>query len=42
VIDHADAAEFRKRYLEPNGRRMKIYEGERILLAEVIRATNQK
>ncbi len=42
VIDHADAAEFRKRYLEPNGRRMNIYEGERIILAEVIRATNQK
>lgn len=35
LIDQAGAVEYRRRYLEPIGREMKIYPGERIALGEV-------
>ena len=35
MIDEAGAIEYRKRYLDPISRQMNIYEGERIILAEV-------
>jgi len=35
LIDPADAAEYRKRYVTPVGRELNIYEGERMVLAEV-------
>ena len=36
LIDHADALEYRNRYVTPVGRELNIYEGERMVLAEVI------
>lgn len=35
VVDHAGASDYRARYLAPAGRQMTVYEGERIVLAEV-------
>ncbi len=35
LLDHAGAAEYRARYLRPKGREATIYEGERMVLAEV-------
>ena len=35
LIDHADAMEYRTRYVTPAGRELNIYEGERMVLAEV-------
>jgi methyltransferase (TIGR00027 family) len=35
LIDHADAMEYRNRYVTPVGRELNIYEGERMVLAEV-------
>jgi O-methyltransferase involved in polyketide biosynthesis len=35
LVDHAGAAEYKKRYLDPIGRQMNIYDGERNVLAEV-------
>lgn len=36
LVDHADASQYRARYLAPVGRQMTVYEGERIALAEVV------
>jgi methyltransferase (TIGR00027 family) len=36
LIEDVDAAEYRTRYLEPLGRRMDVYAGERIVLAEAM------
>lgn len=36
LLDYADAVRYRARYLTPVGRRMNIYEGERMALAEVV------
>jgi methyltransferase (TIGR00027 family) len=35
LIDHADAMEYKKRYVTPVGRELSIYAGERMALAEV-------
>ena len=35
LVDHAGAAEYRARYLDPIGRRMNVYAGERMALARV-------
>ena len=35
LIDHADAMDYRNRYVTPVGRELNIYEGERMVLAEV-------
>ena len=35
LIDQSGGADYRKRYLDPVGRQMNMYEGERIALAEV-------
>ena len=36
LLDHADADEYRARYVTPVGRQMDIYAGERMVLAEVL------
>jgi methyltransferase (TIGR00027 family) len=36
ILDHADANEYRTRYVTPVGRQMDIYAGERMVLAEVL------
>jgi len=35
IIDQAGAEDYRERYLDPVGRRINIYDGERIVLAEI-------
>ena len=35
VVDHSGAAEWQERYLAPRGRRMKVFRGERLVVAEV-------
>jgi O-methyltransferase involved in polyketide biosynthesis len=35
LVDQADAAEYRRRYVTPVGRELNIYEGERMALGEV-------
>jgi O-methyltransferase involved in polyketide biosynthesis len=35
LVDRADAAEYRARYVTPVGRELPIYEGEQVALAEV-------
>ena len=35
LIDRAGAEDYREKYLDPVGRRLNIYEGERIVLAEI-------
>ena len=35
LIDQSGAEDYRERYLDPVGRRLNIYEGERIVLAEI-------
>lgn len=35
LVEEAGAADYRKRYLEPMGRRMDIFEGERVAVAEI-------
>ena len=35
LIDQAGAEDYRERYLDPVGRRLNIYDGERIVLAEI-------
>jgi methyltransferase (TIGR00027 family) len=36
LVDHVDASQYRARYLTPVERQMTVYEGERMVLAEVI------
>lgn len=36
LLDHAGAADYRARYLAPVGREATVYEGERMVLAEVV------
>jgi methyltransferase (TIGR00027 family) len=36
LVDHAGASEYRTRYLDPLGRQMSIYAGERMALAQVV------
>jgi len=38
LVDHAGASDYRARYLAPVGRQATIYEGERMVLAEVVGA----
>jgi methyltransferase (TIGR00027 family) len=38
LVDHAGATDYRARYLAPVGRQATIYEGERMVLAEVVGA----
>lgn len=35
LIDHAGASEYRRRYLDPIGRQINVYEGEQMALAQV-------
>ncbi len=35
VVEHVGASDYRERYLKPLGRRMNIFEGERVVLARV-------
>jgi len=38
LVDHAAASDYRDRYLAPAGRQATIYEGERMVLAEIVGA----
>ena len=36
LVDHAGASEYWARYLDPLGRQMSVYTGERMALAQVV------